>query len=86
MLEFHRFLSVPLEALIAQLPDAGFWGMLALPINKVIVPLLLNKWFVIPLLLIILMQFRPEGLLGHRELTDVFPKLRQWFSPKEEEV
>jgi len=86
LLEFHRFVSVPLEALIAQMPDAGFWGMLALPINKVLVPLLLNKWFVIPLLLIVLMQFRPEGLLEHRELTDVFPKLRQWFSPKEEEV
>jgi len=36
------------------------------------------KWVLIPLILIILMQFRPEGFLGNRELTDVFPKLRRW--------
>lgn len=33
------------------------------------------KWVIIPLILILLMQFRPEGLLGNRELTDVFPAL-----------
>ena len=42
-------------------------------------PLLLYKWVVIPFLLIVLMLFRPEGIMGHRELTDFFPKLR-WFT------
>jgi branched-chain amino acid transport system permease protein len=49
-------------------------------------PLQLFKWVVIPLLLILLMLFRPEGLLGHRELTDVFPRLRRIFSPQERQV
>jgi branched-chain amino acid transport system permease protein len=40
-------------------------------------PLQVAKWVVIPLLLILLMLFRPEGLLGHRELSDVFPRLRR---------
>ncbi len=43
-------------------------------------PLQILKWVIIPLMLILLMQFRPEGLLGNRELTDVFPKLKQWLS------
>ncbi len=38
------------------------------------------KWVIIPLILILLMQFRPEGLLGNRELTDVFPKLKRLVS------
>ena len=46
-------------------------------------PLQLVKWVVLPLLLILLMIFRPEGIMGHRELTDVFPKLRSWLPPKE---
>ena len=46
-------------------------------------PLQLVKWVVLPLLLIVLMIFRPEGIMGHRELTDIFPKLRRWFAPKE---
>jgi branched-chain amino acid transport system permease protein len=41
------------------------------------------KWVLIPLLLIILMLFRPEGIMGGRELTDIFPRLRRIFSPKE---
>ncbi len=40
------------------------------------------KWVLIPLMLILLMQFRPEGLLGHRELSDAFPRLRRWFTLK----
>lgn len=40
-------------------------------------PLQVIKWVAIPFLLILLMLFRPEGLLGHRELTDVFPQLRR---------
>jgi branched-chain amino acid transport system permease protein len=39
-------------------------------------PLQILKWVFIPLLLILLMQFRPEGLLGHRELSDVIPQSR----------
>jgi branched-chain amino acid transport system permease protein len=36
-------------------------------------PLQILKWIIIPLLLILLMQFRPEGLLGNKELLDVKP-------------
>ena len=42
-------------------------------------PLQIIKWVVIPLLLIIIMQFRPEGLLGNRELGDLFPKLKRFY-------
>jgi len=38
------------------------------------------KWVFIPLLLILLMQFRPEGIMGARELWDIFPRLRRWVS------
>jgi branched-chain amino acid transport system permease protein len=41
-------------------------------------PLQIIKWVVIPLLLIIIMQFRPEGLMGNREFGDLFPKLRRF--------
>jgi branched-chain amino acid transport system permease protein len=46
-------------------------------------PLGIIKWVVVPLLLILLMLFRPEGIMGQRELTDIFPKLRKCFAPKE---
>jgi branched-chain amino acid transport system permease protein len=46
-------------------------------------PLQVIKWVVVPLLLILLMLFRPEGLLGQRELTDVFPRLKRIFGPRE---
>ncbi len=49
-------------------------------------PLQVIKWVVVPFLLILLMVFRPEGIMGHRELTDIFPKLRWWFAPKEGRV
>jgi branched-chain amino acid transport system permease protein len=42
-------------------------------------PLQIIKWVVIPLLLIIIMQFRPEGLMGNRELGNLFPKLRRFY-------
>ncbi len=45
-------------------------------------PLQIIKWIVIPLLLIVLMQFRPEGILGNREFGDVFPRLRRLYSFK----
>lgn len=46
-------------------------------------PLQVAKWVVVPMLLILLMLFRPEGIMGHRELSDIFPRLRRWFSPQE---
>ncbi len=42
-------------------------------------PLQIIKWIVIPLLLIILMQFRPEGIMGNRELVDIFPRLKKFY-------
>jgi branched-chain amino acid transport system permease protein len=47
-------------------------------------PLQVIKWVVVPLMLILLMLFRPEGLLGQRELTEVFPRLRRIFGRREE--
>lgn len=40
-------------------------------------PFQVYKWVIVPLLLILLMLFRPEGIMGQRELTDVFPWLRR---------
>src|SRR5512136_547267 len=51
---------------------------------EVLRPLQVIKWVVVPLILILLMLFRTEGLLGHRELTDVFPRLRRIFGTKKE--
>lgn len=42
-------------------------------------PLQIIKWIVIPLVLVILMQFRPEGIMGNRELGDVFPRLKKFY-------
>lgn len=42
-------------------------------------PLQILKWVFIPLLLILLMQFRPEGILGHRELSELFPQLKRFI-------
>lgn len=52
---------------------------------EVLRPLGVYKWVVIPLLLVVMMLFRPTGLMGSRELADVFPRLRTWFGSKEEE-
>lgn len=40
------------------------------------------KWVIIPFTLIMLMQFRPEGFLGNRELTQVFPRLKKFIRLK----
>jgi branched-chain amino acid transport system permease protein len=53
-------------------------------ILEILRPLLLYKWVVVPLILILLMLFKTEGLLGHRELTDVFPRLKRIFGSREE--
>ncbi len=42
-------------------------------------PLEQLKWVAIPLLLILVMQFRPEGIMGNRELSDIFPKLKRFY-------
>jgi branched-chain amino acid transport system permease protein len=49
-------------------------------------PLQMFKWVVIPFLLILLMLFRPAGIMGHRELTDIFPKLRWFTLSKEKQI
>lgn len=46
-------------------------------------PLQVFKWVVVPLLLILLMLFRPAGIMGHRELGDIFPWIHRIF-PKPE--
>jgi len=42
-------------------------------------PLEQLKWVAIPMVLILLMQFRPEGIMGNRELSDIFPKLKRYY-------
>ncbi|MEN6438961.1 MAG: branched-chain amino acid ABC transporter permease [Syntrophobacter sp.] len=49
-------------------------------------PLQVAKWVVVPLILILLMLFRPEGIMGQRELTDIFPRLRRWLGLKERQI
>jgi branched-chain amino acid transport system permease protein len=49
-------------------------------------PLELFRWVVTPLLLILLMLFRPSGIMGSRELTDIFPALRKIFGATDEPV
>jgi branched-chain amino acid transport system permease protein len=39
-------------------------------------PFQILKWVLIPLLLILLMQFRPEGFMGNRELSDSISALK----------
>lgn len=42
-------------------------------------PAQILKWIIIPLILILIMELHPEGIMGSRELTDVFPKLKKYF-------
>jgi len=51
---------------------------------EVLRPLGMYKWVVIPLLLVVMMLRRPTGILGNKELTDVFPKLRAILGSEEE--
>lgn len=46
---------------------------------EVLRPLQIIRWIVIPLLLVVLMQFRPEGIMGNKELGDVFPWLKKFY-------
>jgi len=40
-------------------------------------PLQILKWVMIPLLLILLMQFRPEGIMGNKELPEFYARARE---------
>lgn len=51
---------------------------------EVLRPLGVFKWVLIPLLLVVMMLRRPTGIMGSKELGDVFPKLRKFFGSKEE--
>lgn len=51
---------------------------------EVLRPLGIYRWVLTPLLLILLMLFRPNGIMGDRELPDVFPRLRRYFASAEE--
>lgn len=51
---------------------------------EVLRPLGLYRWVVTPLLLILIMLFRPTGIMGDRELGDLFPRLREIFGSQEE--
>lgn len=47
-------------------------------------PLGVGRWLAVPLILILLMRFRPSGLMGDRELPEVFPWLRRYFPAPED--
>jgi branched-chain amino acid transport system permease protein len=64
---------------MASLSGAVMSAMLFTILLELLRPLQIIKWVVIPLLLIILMQFRPEGIMGNRELSDIFPKLKRFY-------
>ena len=42
-------------------------------------PAQILKWVIIPLILILIMEFHPEGIMGSRELTQVVPALKKLF-------
>ena len=42
-------------------------------------PAQILKWVIIPLILILIMEFHPEGIMGSRELTQVFPAMKKLF-------
>jgi branched-chain amino acid transport system permease protein len=49
-------------------------------------PLQILKWVMIPLLLILLMQFRPEGIMGNKELPEFYARLRdRWHGWRKNE-
>lgn len=64
---------------MASLSGAVMSAMLFTVLLELLRPLQIIKWVVIPLLLIIVMQFRPEGIMGNREISDIFPKLKRFY-------
>lgn len=67
---------------MGSLSGATLSAVLFTVLLEVLRPLEIWKWVVIPLLLILLMQFRPEGLMGNKELSQIFPKLKKYYSFK----
>ena len=67
---------------MGSLSGATLSAILFTVLLEVLRPLEIWKWVVIPLLLILLMQFRPEGIMGNKELSDLFPKLKKYYSFK----
>jgi branched-chain amino acid transport system permease protein len=47
---------------------------------QILQPLQILKWVFIPLLLILLMQFRPEGIMGNKELPWLWSRIKARFS------
>ncbi len=64
---------------MASLSGAVLSAILFTILLELLRPLQIIKWVVIPPLLIILMQFRPEGIMGNRELSDLFPRLKRFY-------
>ena len=49
-------------------------------------PAQILKWVIIPLILILIMEFHPEGIMGSRELTHIFPWLKKLLPINKNEV
>ena len=49
-------------------------------------PAQILKWVIIPLILILIMEFHPEGIMGSKELTHVFPWLKKFFPLNKNEI
>lgn len=64
---------------MASLSGAVLSAILFTILLELLRPLQIIKWVVIPLLLIVVMQFRPEGLMGSRELSDICPWLKRFY-------
>lgn len=67
---------------MGSLTGAVLSAVLMTGLGEVLRPLGILKWVVIPLVLILLMQFRPEGIMGNREIADIFPRLRRFYKFK----
>lgn len=64
---------------MASLSGAVISAVLFTLLLELLRPLQIIKWIVIPLLLIIVMQFRSEGIMGSRELSDIFPWMKRFY-------
>ncbi len=49
-------------------------------------PAQILKWVIIPLILILIMEFHPEGIMGSKELPQVFPWLKKLFPENKNRV
>ncbi len=64
---------------MASLSGAVISAMFFTVLLELLRPLGILKWVIIPLVLIIVMQFRPEGIMGNREISDIFPRLKRFY-------